>query len=123
MSGCFNRPPLHNPDWPGCAPIPFRMSPDCEYTKSDLGQADKGCIGCSERQTIEPVAHDSSTSIAITLVAPVVTYWRPMSECEPGKPVLLLGEGGVPTTGRYIRGEGFWHGWADFPVKRVEVEA
>ena len=120
MSGCFNRPPLHNPDWPGRAPIPFRMSPVCEYTKSDLGQADKNCTGCKHKHVISA---GSTASDAITLVVPVVTYWRPMSECPQGKPVLLLGEGGVPTTGRYIRGEGFWHGWADFPVKRVEVEA
>ena len=117
MSGCFNRPPLHNPYWPGREPIPFRMSPDCEYTKSDLGQADKGCLGCSERQTIEPDAHDGSTSTAITLVAPARVKWQPMSSCPQGKSVQLLGEGGVPTSGRYMRGSlDFWRGWADFPV-------
>ena len=112
MSGCFNRPPLHNPDWPGRAPIPFRMSPDCEYTKSALGQADKGCTGCKHKQ---PIAPDIATSTAITLVARV--KWQPMSSCPQGKPVQLLGEGGVPTSGRYMRGSlDFWRGWADFPV-------
>ncbi len=30
--------------------VPFRMAQDCQYTKSDLGQADKGCIGCPWRE-------------------------------------------------------------------------
>ncbi len=29
--------------------IPFRMSPVCNYTKTDLGQTDKGCTGCTWR--------------------------------------------------------------------------
>ena len=29
--------------------VPFRMSPDCEYSKSDLGAADKQCEGCRWR--------------------------------------------------------------------------
>ena len=28
---------------------PFRMSGDCQYTKTDLGQADAGCHGCRHR--------------------------------------------------------------------------
>jgi len=28
---------------------PFRMSKACEYTKTTLGQADKGCTGCKWR--------------------------------------------------------------------------
>ena len=27
-------------------PVPFRMARDCQYTKTTLGQADKGCTGC-----------------------------------------------------------------------------
>lgn len=46
---CHNRAELHNPDWPGRAPIPFVMSPDCQYTKSTLGQIDAGCHGCKHR--------------------------------------------------------------------------
>lgn len=30
--------------------IPFRMSRECEYTKSDLGRMDKGCEGCKWKQ-------------------------------------------------------------------------
>ena len=30
--------------------VPFRMSRDCEYTKSSLGNADKGCTGCQWKQ-------------------------------------------------------------------------
>ena len=114
MNGCLDRPPLHNPDWPGRAPIPFRMSPDCEYTKSDLGKKDKGCMGCKHKQATAPYV---ATSTAITLVAPARVKWQPMSSCPQGKPVQLLGEGGVPTSGRYMRGSlDFWRGWADFPV-------
>ena len=116
MSGCFNRGPLHNPDWPGREPIPFRMSPDCEYTKSALGQADKGCIGCAERQTIEPVA-----PVVVAPVTPARVEWQALSSCPQGKSVLLLGEGGLPTVGRYMRGsQDFWQGWAELPVKAAE---
>ena len=33
---------------------PFRMSPDCEYTKTTLGRKDDGCLGCSWRQKDYP---------------------------------------------------------------------
>jgi hypothetical protein len=26
--------------------VPFRMSPNCEYTKTELGQKDQSCTGC-----------------------------------------------------------------------------
>ncbi len=29
--------------------FPFRMSRDCQYTKTDLGRADAGCHGCKWR--------------------------------------------------------------------------
>ena len=29
--------------------VPCRMTPDCQYTHTDLGQADKGCAGCKHR--------------------------------------------------------------------------
>lgn len=28
---------------------PFRMARDCQYTKTALGQADPGCVGCRWR--------------------------------------------------------------------------
>ena len=31
---------------PRMVPMPFRMSKDCEYSTSELGQKDKGCDGC-----------------------------------------------------------------------------
>jgi hypothetical protein len=36
---------------------PFRMSPVCEFTKSDLGKVDAGCIGCKhkEKENDEPL--------------------------------------------------------------------
>ena len=34
--------------------VPFRMTPECQYTHTDLGQADKGCAGCKHR--VEGVA-------------------------------------------------------------------
>jgi hypothetical protein len=30
--------------------VPFKMSPDCQYSKSGLGKADPGCNGCKHRQ-------------------------------------------------------------------------
>lgn len=45
-------------------------------------------------------------------------FWRPMSECPAGVKVQLLGAGGVATYGNYIRGDGFWHGWAPLPKAR-----
>ena len=31
---------------------PFRMAPDCQYTKTALGQADPKCEGCKHRLDI-----------------------------------------------------------------------
>ena len=31
------------------ASIPFTMTRECQYTHSNLGQVDKGCIGCRHR--------------------------------------------------------------------------
>ena len=39
--GCHNRAPYKEP---------IRMSPVCEYTKTDLGQADARCDGCKWRE-------------------------------------------------------------------------
>lgn len=50
-NGCHNRKPF--------APVvqidaehsyPFRMSTNCEYTKTALGRKDDGCLGCTWRQ-------------------------------------------------------------------------
>lgn len=74
--GCFNRKPfkpvtvvrdghhvvqpvqLRTPDsdrtltvWPELRAIPFRMTPDCQYTKTTLGQRDPGCVGCKHKET------------------------------------------------------------------------
>lgn len=55
-NGCHDRAPY----LPGTALVdhhgrlvdsfPFRMAPDCQYTKTELGQADAGCLGCRWRQ-------------------------------------------------------------------------
>ena len=29
--------------------IDFTMTPDCQYTKTELGRKDQGCIGCKWR--------------------------------------------------------------------------
>lgn len=57
--GCKNRAPFaksieaidgwENAWLPHRVDVPFRMSPDCEYSKSDLGHADKQCEGCRWR--------------------------------------------------------------------------
>lgn len=31
---------------------PFRMAPDCQYTHTDLGQADARCVGCKHRAEV-----------------------------------------------------------------------
>lgn len=31
--------------------IPFRMTPDCQYTHTTLGQRDPGCVGCKHKET------------------------------------------------------------------------
>jgi hypothetical protein len=36
---------------PRMVPMPFRMEPGCQYTHSNLGQADKACTGCKWRAT------------------------------------------------------------------------
>lgn len=62
--GCHNRPPFRavlpvQDGWfldgvtrvPRMVPAPFRMATDCQYTKTALGQADKGCVGCKHRES------------------------------------------------------------------------
>lgn len=48
--GCFNRKPFVK-EYQG---IPFRMSPDCEYQKTDK-YADPGCVGCIHKNTTWPL--------------------------------------------------------------------
>jgi hypothetical protein len=63
-NGCFNRAPYTpvipvQDGWfmdgytrtPRMVPMPFRMEPGCQFTHSDLGQADKRCTGCTWRAT------------------------------------------------------------------------
>jgi hypothetical protein len=38
---------------PRMVPMPFRMAQGCEYTKSELGQADTRCTGCTHKSTQE----------------------------------------------------------------------
>lgn len=45
-------------------------------------------------------------------------YWQPICSCPIGVKVQLLGAGGVATYGHYVRGDGFWHGWAPLPTKK-----
>jgi hypothetical protein len=64
--GCFNRAPFASSvpvqdGWymdgytrtPRMVPMPFRMSPTCNYTHTDLGAADKRCTGCTHKSTQE----------------------------------------------------------------------
>lgn len=59
---CHNRPPFRSSTpmqagWfmdgvsrvPRMVAVPFRMSPDCNYTRTELGQADGRCTGCRHR--------------------------------------------------------------------------
>ena len=61
--GCHNRPPYassytvhgisRDTGDKVQTTIPFRNSPDCNYTSTTLGQADAGCAGCQHRLTKE----------------------------------------------------------------------
>lgn len=51
--GCHNRAPYKEP---------HRMSPNCEYTKTDLGKADARCVGCKWREQNELAIPTTSTS-------------------------------------------------------------
>ncbi len=61
-NGCFNRPPFRTvmpaqDGWyldgttrtPRLVAIAHRMAQECQYTHTDLGQADAGCAGCKHR--------------------------------------------------------------------------
>lgn len=68
--GCYNRAPFRDHflaqdgsvEWtpvatgqrliPVFVEVPFRMSPDCNYTLSQLGQADADCHGCKHRKEL-----------------------------------------------------------------------
>ena len=60
--GCFNRPqyrnmlPVQDGWWMDgqtrvakMVPSSFRMSAECQYTHTALGQADPKCVGCKHR--------------------------------------------------------------------------
>lgn len=62
--GCFNRPPFRTvmpvqDGWyldgvtrtPRLVAMRHRMQPDCQYTHTELGQADAGCTDCKHRTT------------------------------------------------------------------------
>ena len=59
FNGCHSRTPYRDFTWvqdgwltngqsrqPRMVQIPFRMARDCQYTNTDLGQADPKCRGC-----------------------------------------------------------------------------
>lgn len=60
--GCHNRAPFRTVQpmqagWyvdgftrtPRMEAVPFRMNPACQYTHTELGQADARCAGCKHR--------------------------------------------------------------------------
>lgn len=60
--GCYNRPeyrkmlPVQDGWWldgqtrvAKMTPSPFRMSPECQYTHTALGQSDHKCVGCKHK--------------------------------------------------------------------------
>lgn len=66
MYGCYNREPLKDKVWvqdgwfdteingehtiaPAVVMLPDPMTKHCNYTHTELGQADKGCVGCKHR--------------------------------------------------------------------------
>jgi hypothetical protein len=64
--GCHNRPPFKRSHFvqdgwwadgvqriPKLSTAPFRMAEDCQYTLTDLGQADERCQGCKHRKDVQ----------------------------------------------------------------------
>jgi len=50
--GCHNRAPYKGvPATQGGPVQPFRFAPDCQYTKTELGNADKRCDECRHKAT------------------------------------------------------------------------
>ena len=62
--GCYNHPPYRAYYLPTGAPdtpayrIPHVLSTACQYTHTDLGQADAGCVGCKHRKNIAESSHN-----------------------------------------------------------------
>lgn len=64
---CHNRKPFkptltvqdgYNPDGTrNMVEVPFRMSPSCEYTRTELGEVDVRCGGCGHKNTLQTL-HD-----------------------------------------------------------------
>lgn len=52
LNGCHNREPfvVEYPLTGGGMQANFSAGKPCEYTKSNLGRVDPGCIGCKWRQ-------------------------------------------------------------------------
>lgn len=63
LNGCHNHKPFRTSypaqdGWfmdgvtrtPKMVPVKFRMAPDCQYTKTALGAADKRCEGCKHKE-------------------------------------------------------------------------
>lgn len=63
MNGCHNRKPLHSTvivqaGWymdghtrtPKMVSIPNPMQKSCQYTKTEVGKVDKGCVGCINKE-------------------------------------------------------------------------
>ena len=44
--------------------IPFTMTKDCQYTKTDLGQADEGCHGCKRRMDLSTTSGHNSGNLS-----------------------------------------------------------
>lgn len=63
MNGCHNRKDFR-PSYPAqdgwymdgvtrtprLVPVKFSMTKDCQYTFTELGQKDAGCLGCNRRK-------------------------------------------------------------------------
>ncbi len=63
---CHNRPPfaqateLHDHHGRLVSSWPAHMAPECQYTKTELGQVDVRCVGCGHRLSITEGSHDGA---------------------------------------------------------------
>ena len=84
LHGCFNRAPfkptteLRDHHGTLVSSWPFRMAPDCQYTKSELGQADKLCHGCKWRQdgSVQAAPTDAAAPAAIEVTVTMGEYYE-----------------------------------------------
>jgi hypothetical protein len=69
---------------PRMVPMPFRMSKDCEYSTSELGQKDKGCDGCKWKAGAGTGVATGSVQVGDSLAGVCQVEGEPSGDTRPG---------------------------------------